>query len=194
VVVLNSTPQVYLCWPPELNENVLGFPPLPVPTTPGPAAGRVCAGDLAQQAWLIRDLAAHRGDRCTVVYFHHPRFSSGLHGNHYQMQRIWDILYAFGADLVISGHDHLYERFAPQDPNGRLDTRWGIRQITVGTGGADFYSLRERQPNSEVLITGSWGVIALGLGDGQYSWAFEAIDHTIKDSGSESCHGRPGRA
>jgi 3',5'-cyclic AMP phosphodiesterase CpdA len=194
VVVLNSTPQVYACWPPELNENLPDFPLLPVPPHPGPAAGRVCAGDLAQQAWLIRDLAAHRADRCTVVYFHHPRFSSGLHGNHYQMQRIWDIMYVFGVDLVIDGHDHLYERFAPQNPNGRLDTRWGIRQITVGTGGADFYSLRERQPNSEVLITDVWGVIALALGDGQYSWEFESIDHTIRDSGSEGCHDRPGRA
>jgi hypothetical protein len=100
-------------------------------------------------------------------------------------------MYANGVDLVIDGHDHLYERFAPQDPDGRADTQHGIRQFTVGTGGADFYSLNTRQPNSEVLITGVHGVVALALGEGKYSWAFEAVDRTIGDSGSGTCHGAP---
>ncbi len=191
VVVLNSTPQVYACWPPDVNERPPGLPINPVPAIQNPTVGRACAGDVAQQAWLVADLVAHSGDACTLVYFHHPRFSSGPHGNHYQMQRIWDILYAHGVDLVIDGHDHLYERFAPQDPDGRLDDRFGIRQITVGTGGAEFYSVVARQPNSELVLTGVWGVIALALDDGKYSWAFEAVDRTIKDEGTTACHGRP---
>ena len=139
VIVINSTPQVYACWPPELTEIPPGFPTLPIPRHPGPAAGRACAGDVAQQAWLAADLAAHRGAKCTIAYFHHPRFSSGMHGNQYQMQRMWDLMYANGVDVVVSGHDHMYERFAPQDPDGNADPASGIRQFTVGTGGAEFY-------------------------------------------------------
>jgi acid phosphatase type 7 len=188
VVVINSTTQVYACWPPEATEIPPGFPSLPPPLTPGPAAGRACAGDVAQQAWLAADLASHRDAKCTVAYFHHPRFSSGMHGNHYQMQKIWDIMYAGGVDIVVSGHDHMYERFAPQDPEARADPSLGIRQFTVGTGGAEFYSVSTRQPNSEVLINDKHGVLALALGDGTYAWTFETVDRSIADAGSGRCH------
>jgi hypothetical protein len=188
VVVLNSTPQVYACWPPELNEQPPpGFPTLPQPVTPGPAAGRACVGDVAQQAWLAADLA-HSSAACTIAYFHHPRFSSGMHGNHYQMQKIWDMLYAKGADIVVSGHDHLYERFAPQTPDGVADDARGIRQFTVGTGGAEFYGMGVKQPNSEVFINTAHGVLALALDAGRYAWAFVAADGTTLDSGAGSCH------
>jgi acid phosphatase type 7 len=190
-VVLNSTPQVYACWPPEADEPPPpGFPSLPVPSEPDIDAGRACAGDVAQQAWLANDLATHPNE-CTVVYFHHPRFSSGHHGNHFQMQRIWDLLYAFGADVVVDGHDHLYERFAPQRPDATPDTDFGIRQFTVGTGGGEFYDVSALQPNSEVVVTGVHGVIALALGAGSYAWAFEGTDGAIHDSGSGACHGAP---
>jgi hypothetical protein len=188
VVVINSTPQEYACWPPEFDEVPPGFPRLPVPPNPGPDAGRACAGDVAQQAWLAADLAAHRGALCTVAYFHHPRFSSGMHGNQYQMQKMWDILYAENADLVVSGHDHLYERFAPQNPDGGADAARGIRQFTVGTGGAEFYGVSVRQPNSEVLINTIHGVLALALGAGQYAWSFVGVDGGVRDSGSGACH------
>jgi hypothetical protein len=189
VVVLNSTPQVYTCWPPEVNEPPPpGFPTLPQPVTPGPAAGRACAGDVAQQAWLAADLAAHSGAACTIAYFHHPRFSSGMHGNHYQLQKLWDLLYANGADVVVSGHDHLYERFAPQNPDGAADPARGIRQFTVGTGGAEFYDVRTVQPNSEVIINTAHGVLALALDAGRYAWSFVATDGTTKDQGAGSCH------
>ena len=188
VIVINSTTQVYACWPPELTEFPPGFPQLPVPPQPGPAAGRACAGDVAQQLWLAADLAAHRGARCTIAYFHHPRFSSGMHGNHYQMQKMWDLMYAAGVDVVISGHDHLYERFAPQDPDGNADAARGIRQFTVGTGGAEFYGVSTLQPNSEVLINTIHGVIALALDNGRYAWSFVGVDHTVRDSGSGTCH------
>ena len=179
VVVLNSTPQVYACRPPEL------VPPGSV------EEGRLCAGDVAQQAWLEADLAAHADKACTVAYFHHPRYSSGLHGNQYQMQRIWDALYRHGVDVVLSGHDHLYERFAPQDPEGTLDTAYGIRQLTVGTGGAHLYRATRRIANSEVLIDDTFGVATLALGAGRYAWAFVAVDRSIRDSGSGTCHGPP---
>jgi hypothetical protein len=208
VVVVNSTPQVYLCYPPELKEGtdevteqvpwqvLWGDPQLDqLPTSP--TAGRACAGDVLQQAWLVADLVAHRRYRCTLVYFHHPRFSSGKHGNHYQMQRIWDILYHFRADVVVSGHDHLYERFAPQNPNGRLDTKRGIRQFTVGTGGAPLYEFVQIQPNSEVRNNETHGVIKLTLGDRRYDWEFIPITNApvdpvtgepFTDSGSGRCH------
>lgn len=190
-VVLNSTTQVYACWPPEADEGTPpGFPPLPVPVSPDVAAGRACVGDVAQQLWLANDLATHPAE-CTIVYFHHPRFSSGQHGNHFQMQKIWDLLYARGVDVVVDGHDHLYERFAPQTPEAVADPEHGIRQFTVGTGGADFYAVRQVQPNSEKIITDVYGVIALALGSGGYAWAFEDVDGAIRDSGSGACHGPP---
>ena len=82
----------------------------------------------------------------------------------------------------------MYERFAPQDPDGNPDSAMGIRQFTVGTGGAEFYDVRERQPNSEVLINTVHGVLALALDVGRYAWAFVGVDHAIKDSGAGTCH------
>ena len=193
VVVLNSTPQVYACYPPEVDE-VVRDPSWPDPLDFEPttaALGRLCVGDAAQQQWLIADLAANRDRRCTVAYFHHPRFSSGNHGNHYQMQRIWDIMYAYGVDVVLTGHDHDYERFAPQNPEGRRDPIFGIRQFVVGTGGSTLRAVTERVRNSEVIITGSYGVLALGLGSTGYGWAFVATDGSVLDSGSDACHESP---
>ena len=190
VIVLNSTTQVYACWPPESDEVPPGFPTLSPPTVLGPDAGRACAGDVAQQAWLANDLLTHQ-DVCTLAYFHHPRFSSGHHGNHFQMQKIWDLLYANGADVVISGHDHMYERFAPQNPDGVADDNFGIRQFTVGTGGAELYAISTVQPNSETIINDTHGVIALALSSTGYAWAFEDVNHAVRDSGSGTCHGAP---
>ena len=198
VIVLNSTPQVYACYPPE-SEEVLGdyWPPAQLDAAPtSPTLGRICAGDAAQQAWLIADLQANAQHRCTVAYYHHPRFSSGRHGNHYQMQRLWDILYAHGVDVVLSAHDHHYERFATQDPDGNRDPAFGIREFVVGTGGGGLRPVTTRIPNSEVVIDDRHGVLALAMGRGQYAWAFIGTDQTVLDSGTERCHGPPptGRA
>lgn len=179
VVVLNSMSQWSLCPQPQ--------PPV---GSPSATTGRACAGDRAQQLWLEADLAAHPRT-CTVAYFHHPRFSSGLHGSQYEVIQLWDILYANGVDVVISGHDHLYERFEPQDPDGRptrLTGIPGIRQFTVGTGGADFYPLREKLETSEKIILDTYGVIKLDLNPGSYSWSFVAAGGTSMDSGSGDCH------
>jgi hypothetical protein len=105
------------------------------------------------------------------------------------MQQFWDILYAASVDVVVSGHDHLFERFAPQDPDGRLDARRGIRQFTVGTGGAELYPFTTILPNSEVRINNTHGVLALRLDKGGYDWAFIGVgDAPVLDSGAGKCH------
>ena len=101
-----------------------------------------------QEQWLRADLAANPG-ACTLAYWHHPRFSSGEHGNNAIMQPIWQALYDYGADLVLGGHDHDYERFAPQSPAGAADPSLGIREIVVGTGGRSHYAIGSTIANSE---------------------------------------------
>jgi acid phosphatase type 7 len=141
----------------------------------------------AQVAWLKADLAAHPA-KCTLAYWHHPRFSSGLHGNSTKMQPVWQALYNAGADVVVSAHDHLYERFAPQTPTGGADATRGIREFVVGTGGASLRSFSTPKPNSQFRYNGSHGVLKLELGATSYRWSFIAVGGTVKDSGSGSCH------
>ncbi|HKG90768.1 MAG TPA: metallophosphoesterase [Gemmatimonadaceae bacterium] len=143
--------------------------------------------DPLQESWLRADLAAHRA-RCTLAYFHHPRFSSGNHGSQPMMRRLWRILYNAGADVVISGHDHDYERFAPQTPDGVADPRRGIREFVVGTGGASLYEFREPIPNSEVRYNASFGVLKLTLDRRGYSWRYIPTEGTFADAGSDRCH------
>src|SRR5438094_3819622 len=116
----------------------------------------------AQEQWLRADLAAHPAP-CTLAYWHYPRFSSGFQGSHPAMQPIWQALYDAGAEVVISGHDHDYERFAPQTPSGVADPARGIREFVVGTGGASYYIFNTPQPNSELRHTGTFGVWKLTL-------------------------------
>jgi acid phosphatase type 7 len=142
---------------------------------------------IAQEAWLASDLAAHPA-RCTLAYWHHPRFSSGRHGNHPHMQRIWEILYEHGADVVISGHDHMYERFAPQTPDGVADPERGIRQFVAGTGGAGLYEFRAPAPNSEARSNAAFGVLKLTLKPDGYTWEFIAVPGVTLDSGHDDCH------
>ena len=105
------------------------------------------------------------------------------------MQQFWDIMYANGVDVVVSSHDHLYERFAPQDPDGNPDAERGIRQFTVGTGGAELYEFTTVLPTSEVRDNSTHGVLALTLGDGGYSWEFVPVaGGSFRDSGSGTCH------
>lgn len=141
----------------------------------------------AQEAWLASDLTVHP-NRCTLAYWHHPRFSSGRHGSHPHMQRLWEILYAHGADVVISGHDHLYERFAPQTPEGVADARRGIREFVVGTGGAGLYEFRTLAANSEVRNNTAFGVLKLTLKAHRYAWEFIAVPGIVLDAGQDRCH------
>src|SRR6185503_17019140 len=119
------------------------------------------SADSPQAAW-VRDTLAANPTPCTLAYWHYPLFSSGPNGDNGAMREIWSILQQAGADVVLSGHDHLYERFAPQDASGRFDPRRGIREFVVGTGGAHLYAPRAVRPNSEA-ISSTFGVLKLTL-------------------------------
>ena len=143
----------------------------------------------AEGAWLDSDLSAHPA-QCTLAYWHHPRYSSGSAGDNPLMNTFWKVLYAHGASVVLNGHDHDYERFAPQDPNGHLDTARGIRQFIVGTGGGPLGSLYAADPNSEIRSNHSFGVLQLTLRPDGYDWKFLPVSAGgFTDSGSDSCHG-----
>jgi hypothetical protein len=143
----------------------------------------------AQEQWLRADLAASTKS-CTLAYWHHPRFSSGFeHGNDTSVQDLWQALYDYNADLILSGHDHDYERFAPQTPTGVADASRGIREFVVGTGGRSHYSLGTLKANSQVFDATSYGVLKLTLGTGGYDWDFAHVaGATFTDAGSASCH------
>lgn len=137
---------------------------------------------------MVADLAANT-KRCILAIWHYPRFSSGDHGSYPRMKTFWDALYAAGATIAIAGHDHHYERFAPQTPDGTADPARGIRQFIVGTGGTGLYPLRTTLPNSEVRNNTSHGVLKLTLYDGSYSWRFIPVaGDTFTDTGSGTCH------
>lgn len=138
-----------------------------------------------QLAWLAADLAANPA-ACTVAYWHHPRFSSGPHGNDSDMRDLWQMLDEAGVDLALTGHDHDYERFAPQDADGNADAD-GIRQFVVGTGGADLRPFDSAEPNSERRIADTAGVLKLELYEDAYRWTFIATDGTVRDEGEGTC-------
>ena len=120
-----------------------------------------CAAGSPQERWLRADLAAHPV-ACTVAYWHSPLFSSGAtHGSESALKPIWQALYEAGAEIVINGHDHDYERFAPQDPNGKADPARGIREFVVGTGGRGLRPFTRPLPNSEVRSADAFGVLIL---------------------------------
>jgi hypothetical protein len=150
-----------------------------------------CAAGSPQEQWLRRDLADHP-TACTLAYWHHPLFSSGLHGDNSDVQPLWHDLYDAGADIVLNGHDHDYERFAPQDPSGRLDPTHGIREFVVGTGGKSHYGFTPIKPNSEVRNAATFGILRLILHPDSYDWQFIPAQSpgngTFTDTGSASCH------
>ncbi len=141
-----------------------------------PAGG--CELGSPQQRWLEQVLAA-RPRRCTLAYFHHPRFSSGLHGSDPSMAALWETLARGRADVVLAGHDHHYERFAPIS---------GIRSFVVGTGGRGRYPVVRRLPASRVVNTETFGVLRLTLRPGAYDWRFVPVaGSTFTDAGSAQC-------
>ena len=152
-----------------------------------------CSPSSTQVRWLEDDLAANADEEggCTLAYMHHPRFSSGAeHGSYDTMEPLWEALYESGAEMVLSGHEHNYERFAPQDPSGKADPEGGIRQFVVGTGGgASDYPILEPLPNSEVHNDETYGVLKLTLRPKSYEWRFlSAEGGEFTDSGSARCH------
>jgi acid phosphatase type 7 len=148
-----------------------------------------CGASSTMVTWLEGDLAANPSS-CTLAYWHHPVFSSGsAHGNDPKMIPSWDALYAAGADVVLSGHDHDYERFAPQTSSGVADPAQGIREFVVGTGGRSHRAFGTIRANSEVRNSDTYGVLKLTLHTSSYEWQFvPEAGKTFTDSGSGSCH------
>ncbi|NIP79486.1 MAG: alkaline phosphatase [Gemmatimonadetes bacterium] len=154
----------------------------------------VPAGRGSEQIRWLDEVLEENPTRCAVAYFHHPLVSSGAHGasadvfDDADVRPIWDRLHDAGVDIVLAGHEHHYERFAPLSPRGRPDPD-GIRQFIVGTGGAVLRGRGERlHPQSQLLIEGHHGVLRLSLGDGGYAWRFVATDGRVMDSGRDLCH------
>jgi acid phosphatase type 7 len=142
----------------------------------------------AQIAWLEADLKAHPS-LCSVAIWHHPRFSSGLHGSDARFQAFWETLYAGGVDVVLNGHDHDYERFAPQTPHGKADSKNGIRQFVIGTGGATLRPFLLPRANSEIRDSSTWGVLKLTLRQSGYAWNFVPVaGGKFTDAGTSLCH------
>ncbi|MFI6638839.1 discoidin domain-containing protein [Streptomyces sp. NPDC050504] len=144
--------------------------------------------DKAEQInWLKADLAAN-SKKCIAAYFHHPLYSSGGHGNSPVSKPVWKILYGAKADVVLGGHDHHYERFAPQDADGNAVSD-GIVEIVGGMGGAEPYDIEEIQPNSQKRISGPYGVLKMDFTDNGYSWTYVGTDNQVKDTSPKySCH------
>jgi acid phosphatase type 7 len=151
-----------------------------------------CGVGSSQEAWLKADLAANR-NVCTIAYWHRPRFSSGATiGSSSTYVPFWNDLYNAGADIVLAGHAHDYERFAPQTSAGAADPAKGLRQFVVGTGGKDFHSMGPPIANSVASNISAFGVLKLTLHAGSYDWEFVAADgYRYQDSGSGSCHSAP---
>ena len=147
-----------------------------------------CMPGSPQEQWLRADLEANRS-ACTLAYFHHPRFASGEeHGDQLSSRPFWRALYDHGADVVLSAHEHNYERFAPQTPDGELDESGGIRQFVVGTGGGQLYGFDEPRPNSQVRKSGIYGVLKLTLLPESYDWEFVPVEGKASvDAGSDRC-------
>lgn len=148
-----------------------------------------CGAGSPQERWLRADLAASaRRTRCTVAMWHHPLFTSGrVHGPTETVRPLFRALYDAGVEMVLSGHNHQYERFAPQTPDGQRDGRRGVRQFVVGTGGASSYAFGRPAANSEVRLTGTAGVLRLELTEGGYKWGFLPVSGSDADSGQARC-------
>ena len=151
-----------------------------------------CGAGSPQEQWLRNVLATSEAE-CTIAVFHHPRFSSGSsHGSNTAMGAFWQALYEYGADVVLNGHEHLYERFGMQKPDGTADAVFGLRQITVGTGGRSNYNFGTPIANSDVRGR-PYGVLKMVLSDTSYAWEFTPVaGQTFTDFGASSCHGAPG--
>jgi hypothetical protein len=152
-----------------------------------------CAVGTPQEVWLRQDLSEHASS-CIVAYGHHALFSSGIfksHAVHPELKPFWEDLYAAHADLVLAGHEHTYERFDPQDPEGRSDPQHGIREIVVGTGGRSHDVLGVPMANSAVQNSETYGVLKLTLSPQGYTWEFlPEQGKSFHDSGAGVCHNR----
>jgi hypothetical protein len=147
-----------------------------------------CAAGSPEELWLQADLAANPAT-CTLAYWHKPLFASGREGSDASVQPLWQDLYASGVDVVLNGHDHIYERFAPQDPAGNADPLHGISEFVVGTGGYDHAPMQAILPNDVVHDNTTFGVLEMTLHPSGYDWSFIPVPGgAFTDTGSGSCH------
>ena len=150
-----------------------------------------CDASSPQVGWLKEDLAESER-KCTLAYFHHPLFTTGEYRPGLdEVKPMWEALYAADADVVLNAHDHNYQRFAPQDPEGGKDPKRGIREFVVGTGGGYLYRIPQDPPiaNTEVYNDETHGVLKLTLHSDGYEWKFVPVEgKTFTDSGRASCH------
>jgi hypothetical protein len=148
-----------------------------------------CGPGSPELRWLLEDLRAHPSSAypCTLAYWHQPRFSSsGTSPGSETYAAFWQALQDAGADIVLNGHSHVYERFAPQDSDGNADPT-GPREFIVGTGGRSLYAFAAPQPNSQVRIR-EFGVLMLRLDRGGYTWEFDTLGSPgIGDTGTSAC-------
>jgi hypothetical protein len=161
-----------------------------------------CDAGSPQGIWLQSDLANTTNKQCTLAYFHHPLYATANGTNTINVRPLWEMLYAKGADVILSGHAHRYELHNPMTPEGLVDQATGIRQFVVGTGGEpggseiDYNQVPPGILNPENVIINKFGVIKLDLDAGSYRWAFIAVDGTangnVMNSGTDQCHGVPG--
>jgi hypothetical protein len=147
-----------------------------------------CGVGSAQELWLKNDLAMHPA-QCTLAFWHRPLYSSGKEGSALEVQPLWQDLYDAGVDVVLNGHDHIYERFAPQDPLGIANSEKGIMEFVVGTGGYQHSPIHTLLSNSLVHDNTTFGVLELTLHSNSFDWAFLPVPGgTFTDSGSANCH------
>jgi hypothetical protein len=140
----------------------------------------------AQVQWIRSELTANTS-RCALAYFHHPLYSSGPNGDNARLAGLWQLLYDMGVDVILSGHEHLYERYGPMTPDGQRNDAKGIRQFVVGTGGAGLYSISRLHPVSEVQVI-SHGLLKLTLSSQAYQWEFLQTSGVRGDFGQDVCH------
>jgi peptidoglycan/xylan/chitin deacetylase (PgdA/CDA1 family)/PKD repeat protein len=161
-------------------------------TGPCESTPSACAAGSPQDQWLKQDLAANASSSCTLAYYQTPRFESTNSGGNTSSQAFWSDLYDGGADVVLNGDAHWYERFTPMDAAGNPDASHGVQQFIVGTGGAGLSTPAAQLPTSLALDSSTHGVIQLVLHDGSYSWTFlHDMDGVYTDSGSAGCHSAP---
>jgi fibronectin type 3 domain-containing protein len=158
----------------------------------GGSISQGCGVGSSQETWLKADLAANK-NVCTIAYWHRPRFSSSTTTpSSTTYVAFWNDLYAAGADIVLNGHAHDYERFNPQTSSGAADGAKGLREFVVGTGGKDFHTMGAPIANSASVNTSAFGILKLTLHAGSYDWQFVAANgYSFNDSGSASCHSAP---
>jgi acid phosphatase type 7 len=146
-----------------------------------------CRRHSRQMKWLRRDMRKHKG-HCVLAYMHHPKFSSGLYEEHQSTGAIWKLLFRRGADVILTGHDHIYERFAPIGPSGRLRGRRGITEFTAGTGGYVPFSIASPRAANSRFASASFGVLFMRLAQRSFHWSLVDIGGATLDEGDQACH------